>query len=108
MAKNKNSSFSVMDGFDFKKQVEEKKTENLNLAEQETESGSSVESDSRQIIEVMPKGAIGRPKVYEEETKFISCRLKVSNYEYAKIHGGRFGGVTGYINYLIEKDRGIR
>lgn len=105
MAKNKNSSFSVMDGFDFKKQIEEQEEKKMPVEP----TVERIEPDNHtELIDVMPKRNLGRPKTYEEETKFISCRLKVSNYEYAKINGGRYGGVTGYINYLIEKDRGLR
>lgn len=55
------------------------------------------------LINVTDKSKVGRPKVYED-SKVISVRLKMSNYEQVRILGGLYGGYTGYINYLIEQD----
>lgn len=56
------------------------------------------------LINVTDKSAVGRPKrpgVY----KMASIKLKEENYIYGKAIGGVYGGLTGYINYLIEQDR---
>lgn len=65
---------------------------------------SNQEFQHSQLIDVMDKSKVGRPKVHEEDTKLISVKLKISNYEHARTVGGVYGGYTGYINYLIEQD----
>lgn len=60
---------------------------------------------STKLINVIDKSAVGRPKVSNDVYKSISTRLKVENYEYARIVGGKYGGITAYLNYLIEQDR---
>lgn len=59
---------------------------------------------SGELINVIDKSHVGRPKVLEGVYKPISARLKIENYEYARKVGGRFGGMNAYINYLIEQD----
>ena len=56
------------------------------------------------IIKVIDKSNVGRPKVLQGVYKPISARLKLENYEHARLVGGRYGGMNGYINYLIEQD----
>ena len=60
---------------------------------------------STELINVIDKSKVGRPKLYDGVYKPISARLKMENYEYARNVGGRFGGMNAYINYLIEQDR---
>lgn len=55
------------------------------------------------LIEVTDKSRVGRPK--GAEGKNISAKLKIENYNHARIVGGKYGGMTAYINYLIEQDR---
>ncbi|WP_044916641.1 hypothetical protein [Butyrivibrio sp. WCE2006] len=55
------------------------------------------------LINVMDKSRVGRPK-REGYYHKISLNLKAENLMYAKSVGGKYGGVTGYINYLIEQD----
>lgn len=55
------------------------------------------------LVNVMDKSRVGRPK-REGYYQKISLNLKAENLIYAKAVGGKFGGVTGYINYLIEQD----
>ncbi len=57
-----------------------------------------------ELIQVIDKSRVGRPKVLEGIYKPISARLKMENYEHARKVGGRFGGMNAYINYLIEQD----
>ncbi len=59
--------------------------------------------DKYGLIHVMDKSNVGRPKKPGEHTK-ISATLKMENYAYAKINSGKYGGLTGYLNYLIEQD----
>ena len=57
------------------------------------------------LINVIDKSNLGRPKAWQPGTyKDISARLKIENYEHARIVGGVYGGVTAYINWLIEED----
>ncbi len=60
--------------------------------------------DESIIINVIDKSNVGRPKILQGVYKPISARLKMENYEHAKLVGGRYGGMNGYINYLIEQD----
>ena len=55
------------------------------------------------LIEVTDKSRVGRPK--EGESQKISAKLKIENYYHARLVGGKYGGMTAYINYLIEQDR---
>ena len=55
------------------------------------------------LVNVMDKSRVGRPK-REGYYQKISLNLKAENLIYAKSVGGKYGGVTGYINYLIEQD----
>ncbi len=63
---------------------------------------SDISSD---LITVIDKSNVGRPKILQGVYKPISARLKMENYEHARKVGGRFGGMNAYINYLIEQDR---
>lgn len=57
------------------------------------------------LINVIDKSMMGRPKAWQPGTfKDISARLKIENYEHARIVGGMYGGITAYINWLIEQD----
>ena len=75
--------------------------EQYNKAE-EAEGG---EKRSSPLISVIDKSRVGRPKALEGEYKPISARLKMENYEHARLEGGKYGGMNAYINYLIEQDR---
>lgn len=55
------------------------------------------------LIDVIDKSKVGRPK--EGETKKILVSLKIDNYYHARLVGGKYGGMTAYVNYLIEQDR---
>ena len=69
--------------------------------ELETKNASIMESD---LVNVIDKSNVGRPKVLTGVYKPISARLKIENYEHARKVGGRFGGMNAYINWLIEQD----
>lgn len=62
------------------------------------------EAQETKLIEVIDKSNVGRPKVLTGVYKPISARLKMENYEHARVVGGRFGGMNAYINWLIEED----
>ena len=47
----------------------------------------------------------GRPKKYNEPMTWIKVQLPNSNYMYIKEKGWKYGGMTGYINHLIEQER---
>ena len=72
--------------------------------EKSSQSTEPIPKPTTTLIDVTDKSKVGRPKVYQEESKVISVRLKMSNYEQARTIGGLYGGYTGYINYLIEQD----
>ncbi|MBR1477768.1 MAG: hypothetical protein IJ608_07390 [Lachnospiraceae bacterium] len=55
-------------------------------------------------IQVMDNKKRG-PKPAPGEHKMISARLKKENYDFAMAKSGKYKGLTGYINYLIEQDR---
>lgn len=55
------------------------------------------------LIDVIDKSKVGRPK--EGESKKILVNLKIDNYYHARLIGGKYGGMTAYVNYLIEQDR---
>lgn len=57
-----------------------------------------------ELVNVIDKSNVGRPKVLQGVYKPISARLKMENYEYARLVGGKYGGMNGYINWLIEED----
>ena len=71
---------------------------------QDSQSVIQKSETSSNLIEVIDKSHMGRPKVYQGEYKTISGRLKKENYEHARMVGGRFGGMNAYINWLIELD----
>lgn len=56
------------------------------------------------IVSVIDKSKVGRPKILEGVYKPISARLKMENYEFVRINGGKYGGMNGYLNYLIEQE----
>ena len=56
------------------------------------------------LVDVMDKSNVGRPKTWGAY-KNISARLKMENYEFARSVSGIYGGMIGYINWLIEEDR---
>ena len=56
------------------------------------------------LINVIDKSHVGRPKTLKGTYKPISARLKMENYVFARNEGGKYGGMNAYINYLIEKD----
>lgn len=56
------------------------------------------------LVSVIDKAGVGRPKVLEGVYKPISARLKMENYEHARLVGGKYGGMNAYINWLIEQD----
>lgn len=58
-----------------------------------------------ELVNVIDKSNVGRPKILQGVYKPISARLKMENYEYARLVGGKYGGMNGYINWLIEEDR---
>lgn len=47
------------------------------------------------------KSRVGRPR-QEGEFKMVSVRLTLENYETAIIDGAQYGGLTGFVNYLIR------
>ncbi len=57
------------------------------------------------LVNVIDKSNVGRPKEYDGVYKKISARLKMENYEYARIVGGRYGGMNAFINWLIEEHK---
>jgi hypothetical protein len=63
-----------------------------------------VEIKPQPLINVIDKSKVGRPKTLQGEYKPISARLKMENYEYARIVGGKYGGMNAYLNYLVEQD----
>lgn len=81
---------------------------NRNLFPVQKEEPSTIVDDLAESFQnyEKPKKKAGRPKTLEGEYKPISARLKIENYNYAKEVGGRYGGINGYLNYLIEQDRG--
>lgn len=56
------------------------------------------------LINVINKSNVGRPKILEGVYKPISARLKMENYEHARLVGGKYGGMNAYLNWLIEQD----
>ncbi len=60
--------------------------------------------ETNNLINVIDKSKVGRPKILEGEYKPISARLKIECYTHARLVGGKYGGMNGYINYLIEQD----
>lgn len=108
----RNNKFKDLYGQNFVKMDDKPSKENFvdnvikDLDEQEEKSNQPVEPAPvpTTLIDVTDKSKVGRPKVYKEETKVISVKLKMSNYEQARTVGGLYGGYTGYINYLIEQD----
>ena len=56
------------------------------------------------LINVIDKSHVGRPKTLKGTYKPISARLIMENYVFARNEGGKYGGMNAYINYLIEKD----
>lgn len=65
----------------------------------------ALDIDAIQLVQVVDKSKMGRPKVLTGEYKPISTRLKLENLEYAKKISGIYGGLTGYLNWLIEEDK---
>ena len=57
-----------------------------------------------ELVNVIDKSHVGRPKILEGIYKNISGRLKMENYEHARKVGGIYGGMNAYLNWLIEED----
>ena len=82
---------------------EEKTITNSSLVVNETK--SKLDIDAVQLVQVVDKSNMGRPKVLTGVYKPISTRLKLENLEYAKKISGIYGGLTGFLNWLIEEDK---
>ena len=80
------------------------KQENATTIAVKADFKTEVTPKESELIQVIDKSRVGRPKVLEGVYKPISARLKMENYEHARKVGGRFGGMNAYINYLIEQD----
>ena len=48
----------------------------------------------------------GRPRKYgvDEDTKVIGVKLRLNEVSFLEEYGGKFGGKTGYVTYLIHKE----
>ena len=55
-------------------------------------------------VEITPRKGVGRPKD-PGEFQHVSIRLTKENYKKARLESGKYGGMTAYINYLIQNDR---
>ena len=81
---------------------DEKKISDPNIVKPCSNTVSKVAQIESPLIEVTDKSRVGRPK--EGESQKISAKLKIENYYHARLVGGKYGGITAYINYLIEQD----
>lgn len=73
--------------------------------EVQTKESEIEDPEEEELVNVIDKSKVGRPKVLQGEYKAISAKLKKENYVFAKTVGGKYGGMVGYINWLIEEDR---
>ena len=82
--------------------------QNYEKAEEKGSEGKEViANETAPVVNVVPTTPVMpvAPKAWQPGTyKDISARLKIENYEHARIVGGVYGGVTAYINWLIEED----
>lgn len=103
MARNRSSSFNAAAGFDYTEKPVEKKAPEVKKIVENKPKKEKEKKESSVLVNVTDKSKVGRPK-QEGEYKNVSARLKLENYEHARLVGGKYGGVTAYINYLIEQD----
>ena len=92
----------IMNNLD--KAEEKSKPKNDSIFKQPTPKVTPV-TTSAELIDVIDKSNVGRPKLYDGVYKPISARLKMENYEYARIAGGKYGGMNAFINWLIEEHK---
>ncbi len=93
-----NESTTIIDELVEQYAKEEKVTESI------PEKDLMNEKHKSELINVIDKSNVGRPKILEGVYKPISARLKMENYEHARNVGGKYGGMNAYINWLIEQD----
>ena len=94
--------------------VKEKISEPKKVTVQQKEIGNPVQKTSAvedisqiaepDIPEITPREGTGRPKVYGKR-QGINLKLTQENYEKARKWSGVYGGMTAYINALIENDK---
>lgn len=46
----------------------------------------------------------GRPKKYQGECKNIKLVLPLETHNFLQEYGGKYGGVTGYIQHLVDEE----
>lgn len=68
-----------------------------------TRTEASLQGFDLDNIEIKVRTGVGRPK-QPGEFQNVTVRLTMDNYKKARIYGGQYGGMTGYINHLIEQD----
>lgn len=112
MAANKTSNTGLLDGL-FENMNKPQNTEassNVNIATPvmtERQSPVPVKEAPSQApvqqpyMDIEPRKGVGRPKDPGEYQK-VCIRLTKENYTKARIESGKYGGVTAYLNYLIE------
>ena len=44
----------------------------------------------------------GRPKKYNEPTRWVKLQIPESDHQLLQFNSGRYGGMTGYLNHLVS------
>jgi hypothetical protein len=63
-----------------------------------------VESPQKAISNSNVTGKWGRPQEYTEKPKTLKLNLTPDQYTFLKNNGGKYGGMTKYIQHLVDEE----
>ena len=64
------------------------------------------ESETKDVTHDVSKKPPGRPRKFKEDekTEVIGVRLLSKQVRFLEKYGGQYGGKTGYVTHLVEKE----
>lgn len=103
MAANRKKGVSLLAGLD---NLVEKPAEENAVTEVKEEPKVKAVKDPEIINKPAPKRPPGRPRKFKknEKTEVIGVRLLAEEVRFLEEYGGKYGGKTGYVTYLIKQE----
>ena len=104
MAANKRRNNSMLAGLE---NLMEKPVEIVNEPEVAQKLGLITFKDEPQkVVSDDSKKKFGRPRKFQEgePVKTIGVKLRASEAKFLEEYGGKYGGKTGYVTYLIREE----
>ena len=105
MAANKRRNNSMLAGLE---NLMEKPVEIVNKPEvaQTLNLIREIENKPQKVVSDDSKKKFGRPRKFQEgePVKTIGVKLRASEAKFLEEYGGKYGGKTGYVTYLIREE----